>query len=46
MQRLTAAERPVILAGGGARFCADQLRQLAEYLGAPVVQTVNARGVV
>ncbi|AHD11659.1 5-guanidino-2-oxopentanoate decarboxylase [Phaeobacter gallaeciensis] len=46
MQRLTAAERPVILAGGGARFCADQLRQLAEYLGAPVVQTVNARGVM
>ncbi|MFS4583561.1 5-guanidino-2-oxopentanoate decarboxylase [Phaeobacter sp. C3_T13_0] len=46
MQRLTAAERPVILAGGGARFQANQLRQLAENLGAPVIQTVNARGVM
>ncbi|MFV1493117.1 5-guanidino-2-oxopentanoate decarboxylase [Phaeobacter sp. JH18-32] len=45
-QRLSTAQRPVILAGGGARFCADQLRQLAQLLGAPVIQTVNARGVL
>jgi acetolactate synthase-1/2/3 large subunit len=41
--RLKAARRPLILAGGGARGAGD-LAALAERLGAPVVQTVNARG--
>jgi acetolactate synthase-1/2/3 large subunit len=41
--RLRAARRPVILAGGGAKGAGD-LAALAERLGAPVVQTVNARG--
>ncbi len=41
---LATARRPVILAGGGARGAA--LTQLAEALDAPVVQTVNARGVM
>ncbi|APG49108.1 5-guanidino-2-oxopentanoate decarboxylase [Phaeobacter porticola] len=45
-RRLREAKRPVILAGGGCRHSAAGLRQLAEQLGAPVVQTVNARGVL
>lgn len=44
--RLAGAERPVILAGGGARRDGAALRALAERLDAPVVQTVNARGVM
>lgn len=43
---LNAAQRVVILAGGGARAAAGPLRALAEALDAPVVQTVNARGVM
>ncbi len=45
-QKLQAAQAPVILAGGGARGAAAELRQLAERIGAPVVMTVNARGVL
>ncbi|SEW12296.1 acetolactate synthase-1/2/3 large subunit [Aliiroseovarius sediminilitoris] len=43
---LHTARNPVILAGGGARAAALALRELAEKLDAPVVQTVNARGVL
>lgn len=43
---LTAAQRPVILAGGGARGAAQALQHLAEVLDAPVIQTVNARGMM
>lgn len=43
---LQAAGRVVILAGGGAKTAAESLRVLAERLDAPVVQTVNARGVM
>ena len=43
---LQAARCPVILAGGGARWICEDLRHLAERLDAPVVQTVNGRGVV
>lgn len=43
--RLLAAERPLILLGGGARR-AGAVRALAEALDAPVVQTVNGRGVM
>lgn len=43
---LRSASRPVILAGGGARFATASLKSLAERLDAPVVQTVNARGVM
>ena len=41
---LNAAQRVVILAGGGAKRA--QIQALAEALDAPVVQTVNARGVM
>jgi acetolactate synthase-1/2/3 large subunit len=44
--RLAHAQRPVILAGGGARGADAALRALAERLDAPVVQTVNARGLM
>ncbi len=44
--RLSRAARPLILVGGGAKTCGIALRQLAEQLSAPVVQTVNARGVL
>ena len=43
---LAAAERPAILAGGGSRGAAAELRALAESLGAPVVTTLNAKGVL
>jgi acetolactate synthase-1/2/3 large subunit len=43
---LDAAERPVILVGGGAKRAAQQLRQLAERLDAPVVMTTNGRGIL
>lgn len=45
-RRLTRAERPVILAGGGARRAAEPLRTLAERLDAPTVMTVNGRGLL
>lgn len=44
MARLSVAERPVILAGGGVRGAEALVQALAERLDAPVVQTVNARG--
>ena len=44
--RLSNAQRPVILAGGGACRADAALRALAERLDAPVVQTVNARGLM
>ncbi|MCX7303985.1 MAG: 5-guanidino-2-oxopentanoate decarboxylase [Hyphomicrobiales bacterium] len=44
--RLAAARRPLIVAGGGAIGAASAIRSLAERLGAPVLMTVNARGVL
>ena len=43
---LQAATNPVILAGGGSRGAGDGIRSLAERLGAPVVTTSNAKGVL
>ncbi len=40
------AQRPVILIGGGARFAEAETQSLAEALDAPVIQTVNARGLL
>ncbi|WP_136660665.1 5-guanidino-2-oxopentanoate decarboxylase [Nitratireductor sp. XY-223] len=45
-EAMANANRPVILAGGGARWAGVELKRLAERLDAPVVQTVNARGVI
>ena len=44
--RLATAAHPVILAGGGAKGAEAALSALAERLGAPVVQTTNARGLM
>ncbi|MGC2942202.1 thiamine pyrophosphate-binding protein [Brevibacterium sp. FAM 24638] len=43
---LNAAHRPVILAGGGARGAADQVQRLAERLAAPVVTSLNGKGIL
>ncbi len=43
---LSGSSHPVILAGGGARRAGGAIRALAEKLRAPVVQTVNARGIM
>ncbi|MFZ1468032.1 MAG: 5-guanidino-2-oxopentanoate decarboxylase [Paracoccaceae bacterium] len=43
---LSAAKRPVILIGGGARFAEAQTKSVAEALDAPVILTVNARGLM
>ncbi|MEX3017909.1 5-guanidino-2-oxopentanoate decarboxylase [Gymnodinialimonas hymeniacidonis] len=43
---LNAAQRPLILAGGGAVGAASALRVLAERFDAPVVTTTNARGIL
>lgn len=47
-ERLKGAERPVILAGGGARAAGawDELPALARSLGAPLVTTTNGKGAV
>ncbi len=45
-ERLAGALRPVLLVGGGARGAAEQVRALAERLGAPVVTTTNGKGVL
>lgn len=44
--KLNAASNVVILAGGGTRGQEPALRALAERLDAPVIQTVNARGML
>ncbi|MFT4233115.1 MAG: thiamine pyrophosphate-dependent enzyme [Leucobacter sp.] len=43
---LGEAKDPVILAGGGSRGATDELRAIAERLGAPVVTTGNGKGVL
>ncbi|MGH1355315.1 MAG: 5-guanidino-2-oxopentanoate decarboxylase [Thalassovita sp.] len=43
---LAAAQRPVILAGGGARAAKANVAGLAEAMDAPVVTTTNGRGLL
>jgi len=43
---LAEATAPVILAGGGCRQSGPALQALAERLGAPVILTTNARGLM
>lgn len=40
------ARRPIIVAGGGARHAAPMITALAERLDAPVVMTINGRGIL
>jgi acetolactate synthase-1/2/3 large subunit len=43
---LANAENPLLLVGGGARGARDAVVAFAEQLDAPVVMTVNARGIM
>lgn len=43
---LTTAERPVIVAGGGSTGAATEVSALAERLGAPVLTSLNGKGVL
>lgn len=43
---LRAASSPLLIAGGGARSAALEIRHLAEALNAPVLMTINARGIL
>lgn len=43
---LRAAARPLIAVGGGALAAGAELRRVAESLGAPVINTVNAKGLL
>ncbi len=43
---LLAAEKPCLIAGGGSVNASEELRAVAEQLSAPVVNTVNAKGVL
>ncbi|MCQ6256997.1 5-guanidino-2-oxopentanoate decarboxylase [Pseudomonas sp. Q11] len=43
---LAKAQRPLILAGGGAIDAGSELTELAECLGAPVALTINAKGLL
>ena len=45
-RRLAAARRPLLYVGQGADGAANELLQLVEATGAPVVTTTSARGVV
>jgi acetolactate synthase I/II/III large subunit len=46
VELVAAAERPLIIAGGGAKRCDAVLKRFAERLDAPVVMTTNARGLM
>lgn len=43
---LEAASRPLIIVGGGAVDAGTQLRELAQRLDAPVINTVNGKGIL
>ncbi|MDH3730281.1 MAG: thiamine pyrophosphate-binding protein, partial [Acidimicrobiia bacterium] len=43
---LRGAERPVIIAGNGARPFRDQITALAEKIDAPVITTFKAKGII
>ena len=43
---LGAAERPLIVAGGGAAGAAAEIRAIAEYLDAPLFMTINGKGIL
>ncbi len=45
-QLIVQAKAPLILAGGGAIHAAESIRELAQHVGAPVVMSINARGIL
>jgi thiamine pyrophosphate-dependent acetolactate synthase large subunit-like protein len=46
LELLRGAKRPVIIAGHGARFDAEAVIAFAEQLGAPVITTFKAKGLI
>jgi thiamine pyrophosphate-dependent acetolactate synthase large subunit-like protein len=46
LDAISASERPLIWIGGGTRDAGDEIAALATRLGAPIVTTYQARGVV
>lgn len=46
VDRIAGAVRPVVLAGGGTKLAAAELRAFVELLGAPLVTTTNGKGVL
>ena len=46
LQQLSAAERPVIIVGHGARFHMEPIQQLAERLNCPVLTTFKGKGLI
>lgn len=46
VERIAAAERPLIIVGNGARNKMDSITQLAERLGAPVATTFKGKGLI
>ncbi|MHC6224253.1 5-guanidino-2-oxopentanoate decarboxylase [Pseudomonas sp. X10] len=45
-ERLVRAQRPLVLAGGGALAAGAAITRLAEHLQAPVALTINAKGLL
>ena len=43
---LREAKSPLVILGGGCRQAPDELRRLVDALGAPVLMTTNAKGIV
>ncbi|MEM0121686.1 MAG: thiamine pyrophosphate-dependent enzyme [Thermoprotei archaeon] len=43
---INASSKPVILIGGGARGVSDELNAFAERIGAPIVYSLNGKGVL
>ncbi len=46
VERIAHAERPVLIAGHGARFDMEAVIELAEQLDAPVITTFKAKGLI
>jgi pyruvate oxidase (EC 1.2.3.3) len=43
---INASSKPVILIGGGARGASHMLDEFAERIGAPIVYSLNGKGVL
>lgn len=46
VRMLSGAKLPLIILGGGAADAANAARELSEYLDAPVINTINAKGIL
>lgn len=45
-EQLSNAQRPIVVAGGGAVAAQEEVVRIAERLAAPVIATTNAKGIV